>query len=231
MHTVLKHIGGYLLHKWYSEGLNQIIESNSIKVSSYSSLSDEQKNSCPLCRTESPYSDEEEIVQIRPWVEKGKAWAHDLLGSRYQDGVGVDQSYQQAAELFELAAQGHACAQYALGIMYDEGHGVDQSDERAREYYEAVAKQGDDKVQYNLGALYCNGQNVEQSYETAREWWMKSAEQGDEQAIKGLQLLDKAEGRRTPSFIPKPIECATCYRPHDPSEHKLRPCNGCHRVY
>ena len=54
---------------------------------------------------------------------------------------------------------------------------------------------------------------------------MKSAEQGNESAIK------KQERRTTPSFIPKPFECATCYRPHDPSEHKLRPCNRCHRVY
>ena len=36
----------------------------------------------------------------------------------------------------------------------------------------------------------------------------------------------KREGRTTPNtFIPKPFECATCYRPHDPSEYKLRPCN------
>ena len=51
--------------------------------------------------------------------------------------------------------------------------------------------------------------------------WMKAAEQGDESAI-GLQQLDEIEGRTTPSFTPKPFECATCYRPHDPSEHKLR---------
>ena len=71
-----------------------------------------------------------------------------------------------------------------------------------------------------LGCLYCNGQGVEQSNEIAREWWIKSAEQGVEGAIKELQDLDKAEGRTTPSFIPKPLECASCYRPHDPSENK-----------
>jgi len=60
---------------------------------------------------------------------------------------------------------------------------------------------------------------------------MKSAEQGHEGAINGLQHLDKMEGRTTPSFIPTPFECASCYQPHDPSENKLRPCNGCHQVY
>ena len=115
--------------------------------------------------------------------------------------------------------------------MYEIGHGVDQSNEKAAEYYEAAARQGVAGAQYNLGALYYNGEGVEQSDETARGWWMKSAEQGHETAIRGLQQRDKEEGRTTPSFIPKPFECATCYRPHDPSEHKLRPCKRCHRVY
>jgi len=58
---------------------------------------------------------------------------------------------------------------------------------------------------------------------------MKAAEQGNELAIKGLQFLDKQEGRTTPSFIPTPFECASCYRPHDPTEHKLNACARCHR--
>ena len=208
------------IHIWCDEG---------IKVSS---LSDEQKRTCPLCRAKDPKSHEEEIEQLRPWVEKGKAWAQSMLGDMYRDGLGVDQSDQQAKELFELAAsQGDATAQLNLGNMYDQGQGVDQSYERAAEYYEAAARQGMAGAQLNLGALYANGQGVEQSIETARVWFMKSTEQGEEEAIKGLQQLDEIEGRTTPSFIPTPIECASCYRPHDPSEHKLRPCNRCHRVY
>jgi len=208
------------IHKWCSEGIQ------------VSSLSHEQKNTCPLCRTKYPESDKDEIKQLCPWVEKGKAWAQCMLGQKYRDGEGVEQSYQRAAELYELAArQGHASAQYALGVLYQHGQGVDQSYERAKEYYEAAARQGVVNAQYNLGALYANGHGVEQSFETARAWWMRAAEQGEQSAIEELQILDKHEGRTTPSFIPKPIECASCYRPHDPSEHKLRPCNRCHRVY
>jgi len=208
------------IHKWCDEGIDA------------SSLSDEQKRSCPLCRTKFPKSEEEAIEQLRPWVEKGKAWAQLNLGGKYECGLGVDQSYQRAKELFELSAsQGWATAQYALGQMYYKGQGVDQSNERAAEYYKAAAKQGIDKAQFNLGNCYVQGQGVKQSNEKARAWWMKAAEQGEESAIGNLQILDKHEGRTTPSFIPKPLECASCYRPHDPSEHKLRPCNGCHRVY
>jgi len=208
------------IHLWCHTG---------IKVSS---LSHAQKNTCPLCRANHPASQEEAIEKLRPWVEKGKAWAQCLLGQRYEHGLGVDQSYQQARELFELSAsQGNADAQYSLGFMYREGRGVDQSYEKAAEYCEAAAKQGHDSAQYNLGVAYANGHGVKQSIETAREWWMKAAEQGQEGAINMLQELDEIEGRTTPSFVPKPLECANCYRPHDPSEHKLNACNGCHRVY
>jgi len=208
------------IHKWCDEGIDA------------SSLSYEQKRSCPLCRTKFPKSDEETVEQLRPWVEKGKAWAQNSLGQMYRDGEGVDQSYQHARDLFELAAsQGNAIAQYNLGVMYSKGQGVDQSHERAAEYYEAAANQGHANAQNNLGALYYNGDGVEQSFETAHAWWMKSAEQGNENAIKNLQMLDEDEGRTTPSFVPKPFECASCFRPHDPSENKLRPCARCHRVY
>jgi len=209
------------IHKWCHEGIL------------VSSLSFEQKRCCPLCRAKHPDS-KEAIERTRMWVEKGKAWAQSMLGYRYRDGVGVEQSYQQARELYELAAsQGDASAQYNLGVMYEKGQGVDQSYEKAKEYYEASSSplQGHANSQSTLGFLYCSGEGVEQSFETARKWLLKAAEQGQEEAIINLQKLDEAEGRTTPSFVPTPFECASCYRPHDPSENKLRPCNGCHRVF
>ena len=203
-----------------------------------------RKNKCPICNQELKDS----IAKIQKHVEEGEAWAQNLLGQKYEDGDGVDQSYQRAKELYELAAKprgpesdpgpGYAMAQYNLGIMYENGLGLDQSYETASEYYEAAARyyeaaarQEHASAQLNLGLLYGKGQGVEQSDETAREWWMKSAEQGNEKAIIGLQLLDKREGRATPSFTPTPVECAFCYRPHNPPKHKLRPCTGCHRVF
>ena len=192
-----------------------------------SSLSVEQKNSCPMCRTKHPYSDEEVGERLRPWVEKEKAWAQHMLGNRYEHGLGVEQSDQQAVELYELAAsQGHVSAQYNLGQMYYKGQGVDQSYERAKEFYEAAERQGDADAQFILGVINYNGDGVEQSNEKAREWWMKSAKQGHEDAIKNLQVLDKIEGKTTPSFIPQPFECANCYKP-GPGKR----CGRCKRVF
>jgi hypothetical protein len=205
------------IHLWCHTG---------IKVSS---LSHAQKNTCPLCRANHPASQEEAIEKLRPWVEKGKAWAQCLLGQRYEHGLGVDQSYQQARELYELSAtQGDAGAQYNLGVMYNQHQGqisqynMDQSYERAAEYYEAAARQGMPEAQHNLGLLYATGQGVEQSFESARKWMMKAAEQGDEDAINELQRLDEFEGRTTPSFT-APKRCSLCDTPETPT-HKLNDC-------
>ena len=54
-----------------------------------------------MCRAKYPNAGEESTEQVRRWVEKGKAWAQCMLGQMYADGVGVDQSYQQARELTE----------------------------------------------------------------------------------------------------------------------------------
>ena len=95
-----------------------------------STMSAKQKNQCVMCRTKYPRSAKGTVDQLRPWVEKGKAWAQNMLGDAYEGGGGVDQSYQRAAELYELSAsQGNATAQYNLAVMYRDGQGVNQSDQ------------------------------------------------------------------------------------------------------
>ena len=83
-----------------------------------SPMSFEQKNSCPMCRSEVPVTgSKEEIKRLRHWVEKGEVWAMLALGDRYREGVGVTQSHKKAAELYKLAAdQGDADAQYNYSI-------------------------------------------------------------------------------------------------------------------
>ncbi|WP_456713363.1 tetratricopeptide repeat protein [Bradyrhizobium sp. USDA 4353] len=49
------------------------------------------------------------------------------LGYMYDNGFGVPQSYDAAAELYIAAAEhGDPAAQHLLGLSYDKGHGVDQ---------------------------------------------------------------------------------------------------------
>jgi len=38
---------------------------------------------CPFCRASRPSSDEEAVIQLRPWVKKKKAWAQNSMGQLY----------------------------------------------------------------------------------------------------------------------------------------------------
>jgi TPR repeat protein len=59
---------------------------------------------------------------------RGNARAQGLLGFMYENGFGVPQAYDVAADLYQrAAAQGDPFAQNRLGLIYDKGHGVPQS--------------------------------------------------------------------------------------------------------
>jgi uncharacterized protein len=56
---------------------------------------------------------------------RANARADALLGFKYEHGLGVPQSFEVAANLYQRAAeQGDPTGQYLLGLMYDKGHGV-----------------------------------------------------------------------------------------------------------
>ena len=164
-----------------------------------SNLSDETKNSCPMCRARNvPAGSAEEIRRLRKWTQKNKPWAQAMLGNRYDKGIGVPQDDKRACVLYKLSAdQGHHVAQFNLGNMYATGRGVNQSDTLAFKYYQLSADQGYAKAQLNVGVDYANGTGVDQSFTKAREWWTKAAAQGMEEAIANLKRLDKMEGRTT----------------------------------
>jgi uncharacterized protein len=55
----------------------------------------------------------------------GNPRAQGLLGFLYENGFGVPQAYDAAADLYtQAAAQGNPFAQAMLGLTYDKGHGV-----------------------------------------------------------------------------------------------------------
>jgi uncharacterized protein len=59
---------------------------------------------------------------------RGNARAQALLGFMYENGFGVPQAYDAAADLYQRAAvQGDPFAQNRLGLIYDKGHGVPQN--------------------------------------------------------------------------------------------------------
>jgi TPR repeat protein len=159
------------------------------------SMTSEQRNSCCLCRRKinTPGS-KEELERIRHFVQKGKGWSMAMLAHRYQEGIGVDQSWEQAAHFYKMGVEhGNLSSITFLGFIYYHGHGV------------------------------------EQDVEKAKELWMKSAAFGNIAAIINLKLIDKAEGKTTPS--PSPTSCTYCGKAHKPPTTKLSACRGCRCAY
>ena len=123
------------------------------------------------------------IAQLRTKAEADDPVAQFELAWAYEQGEGVEQSYEEAEKWYRKAAdQGHANAQYNLGVFYERGRGVVQSYEEAVKWYRKAADQGYADAQYNLGRCYCRGEGVEQSYEEAVKWFRRAADQGDADA-------------------------------------------------
>lgn len=65
------------------------------------------------------------VHQLSSEALRGNARAQARLGFMYENGFGVPQAYDAAADLYQRAAvQGDPFAQSRLGLIYDKGHGV-----------------------------------------------------------------------------------------------------------
>ena len=128
-----------------------------------------------------------------------------LLGQMYEKGLGVEQSYSKAVELYVDSVDDDKEFEEALdklyptlrsekivvdderihhlGMLYWEGsYHIEESSETAFKWFLLSAELGNASAQYNLGWMYEYGNGVEQSYEEAVKWYKRSAEQGSAMA-------------------------------------------------
>ncbi|MBA3962484.1 MAG: SEL1-like repeat protein [Chthoniobacterales bacterium] len=116
-------------------------------------------------------------------AEQGNARAQLQVGSQYEFGEGVAQSYQDAVKWYALAAkQGDSIAQRNLGNMYELGKGVGEDWSQAATWYRRSAGQYDAKGQFALGRMYEFGMGVPQSRGDATAWFHKAASLGNSKA-------------------------------------------------
>ena len=67
------------------------------------------------------------VAALSAQVLRGDARAQALLGFMYENGFGVPQAYDAAADFYQRAAvRGDPFGQSRLGLIYDKGHGVPQ---------------------------------------------------------------------------------------------------------
>jgi TPR repeat protein len=83
-------------------------------------------NSAGLSEEWTKYSRPQQSPSVKTnKLSASRAKGDALLGFKYEHGLGVPQSFETAAALYERAAeQGDPTGQYLLGLMYNKGHGV-----------------------------------------------------------------------------------------------------------
>ena len=97
---------------------------------------------------------------------RGNARAQGRLGFMYENGFGVPQAYDAAADLYQsAAAQGDPFAQSRLGLSYDKGHGVPKNVILSYKWLDLAAANATKRERdYYLQASQCGGvENVVRS--------------------------------------------------------------------
>lgn len=113
--------------------------------------------------------------------------AEYLLGTMYDEGLGVVQSDREAFRLYLSAANhGHTGAMNDLAVCYKTGQGCTQSLEKAMEWYKRAAEAGepDAIVNYanNLLKIYLITRDNTFLIE-ANEWAMKGIRKGIKESV------------------------------------------------
>lgn len=116
--------------------------------------------------------------------EIGGEDAKYALAYCYYNGIGVEQDYEKAFDLYlEIAQHDSTRALNQIGFMYTKGRGVPENDYQAFIYYKRAAELGNAVAQYNVGVSYYNGYGCEQNYRESLYWFKKAAEGGDANAL------------------------------------------------
>ena len=129
-------------------------------------------------------------------TEKEDPEAMYLLGTLFDQGVGVSQNYEKAFDWYErAAARGHAEAMNCLGVFYTLGDGVPKNYAEALTWYGEAVKHGSVSAMNNIATLYYHGLGVERSYEQAAAWLQLAANKGSVRAMNNLgEIYQKGAG-------------------------------------
>jgi TPR repeat protein len=134
--------------------------------------------------------DQKALKTLTAAAQKGNQPAQFVLGLMYENGDGVDQSYDQAAQWYRkaaeqqgtgaLQAQNRQEALHSLEtVQKKNSQGIPPDPRQAAQWYRKKAEQGDADAQCLLGALYDDGQGgAPQDYSEAEQWFRKAAQQG-----------------------------------------------------
>lgn len=130
--------------------------------------------------------------EIRRLADEGVVEAVFLMGTAYDEGLGVEEDPQQAVVWHRRAAlAGHVLGSHNLGNQYAAGRGVPQDPAEAVRWWLPAGEAGDAVVQLRLGEAYEAGRGVEADVETALRWYRDAAARGNVQAAEAVERLSR----------------------------------------
>jgi len=113
------------------------------------------------------------------------------LGWMYQNGLGVEQNYQQAIFWYRKAESKHSQAQNNLGELYEKGLGVEKNEKEAASWYKKAAMRNNEEAQFRFGRLCENGLGVEKDIIRAYKSYSLAADSGFKEAFVAMTRLKK----------------------------------------
>lgn len=137
------------------------------------------------------------VDAVRRQADRGSAEAQFLVGTAFDEGLGVAEDPAAAIPWFEkAAAQGHTLAAHNLGNAFAAGRGVTADAAAAVRHWLKAGEQGDAVVQLRLGEAYERGTGVPRDLAQARRWYADAAGRGNAQAKAALERLGGGVERR-----------------------------------
>lgn len=136
------------------------------------------------------YLPEEELSYTECAVNAKSGSPEDIvnLGKCFLYGNGIEENPNEAARLFEKAAeQGYVEAVYLMGNSFFYGLGNPKNYKIAVDYYNKAAEMGSVPAMYSLGLCYEQGMGVKQNKNKARKFYKRAADNGYEKAINKLK--------------------------------------------
>lgn len=132
------------------------------------------------------------IDEIRTLAGDGDVEATFLMGTAYDEGLGVDIDHPEAARWYRRAgARYHVLAVHNLGNMYRDGRGVPVRPDLAVSWWLRAAREGDAITQLRLGEAFEAGRGVTASPAEAMAWYGRAAALGNAAATGHVRRLER----------------------------------------
>jgi Sel1 repeat len=116
--------------------------------------------SLPLRAAAAQQMAREIITNVVRMAEGGDCEAQFLVGSAYNEGLGIDQDFSKAVKWYELAASsGHITALNNLGVLTQRAQGTPPDIEKARNFFAQAVKRGSVHAAENMHSVQDDGRD------------------------------------------------------------------------